>query len=117
VKVVLFKRKIFKVRVFFELNKMLRIKKISEVVGKKVYTDSGDLFGEVEEVNLVENKVDGWRIKVGGHLGSLLGGARGVIIPHQYVKAIGDIFLINKSALPVQEQTEEMGEAEIEEEA
>jgi len=25
---------------------------------------------------------------------------RGVIIPHQFVKAISDIFIINKSALP-----------------
>jgi len=89
---------------------MLRIKKISEVIGKKVFTDAGDLFGEIEEVNLVENKVDGWRIKVGGNLGSLLGGARGVIIPHQYVKAIGDIFIINKSALPVSEGAEEVEE-------
>ena len=31
----------------------------------------------------------------------LLGGAKGVIIPHQFVKAIGDILVINKSSLPV----------------
>jgi sporulation protein YlmC with PRC-barrel domain len=31
---------------------------------------------------------------------SLIGGARGVIIPHQFVKAISDIMIINKSALP-----------------
>ena len=85
---------------------MLKIKKLSEVIGKKVYTDVGDFFGEIEEVNLVDNKIDGWRIKVGGSLGSLLGGARGVIIPHQYVKAIGDVFLINKSALPTHEELE-----------
>ena len=41
----------------------MRVKKISEVIGSKVYTDSGDYFGEVEEANLHENKVDGWRIK------------------------------------------------------
>jgi sporulation protein YlmC with PRC-barrel domain len=85
---------------------MLKIKKLSEAVGRKVYTDAGDFFGEIEEVNLVENKIDGWRIKVGGSLGGLLGGARGVIIPHQYVKAIGDVFLINKSALPTHEEVE-----------
>lgn len=78
----------------------MRIKKITEVVGAKVYTDSGDFFGEVEEANLCENKIDGWRIKVGGSVMSLIGGARGVIIPHQFVKAISDIFIINKSALP-----------------
>ena len=81
----------------------MRIKKVTEVIGTKVYTDSGDFFGEVEEANLQENKIEGWRIKVGGSVISLIGGARGVIIPHQFVKAISDVFIINKSALPSQE--------------
>ncbi|MCK9568311.1 PRC-barrel domain-containing protein [Candidatus Pacearchaeota archaeon] len=78
----------------------MRIKKISEVVGVRVYTDGGDFFGEIEEANLSDNKIDGWRIKVGGSVISMIGGARGVIIPHQFVKAIGDVFVINKAALP-----------------
>ena len=81
----------------------MRVKKITEVVGTKVYTDSGDYFGEVEEANLGNNKIDGWRIKVGGAIMSLIGGARGVIIPHHFVKAVSDIFIINKAALPTQE--------------
>ena len=81
----------------------MRIKKISEVIKLKVYTDAGDYFGEVEEANLYENKVDGWRIRVDGAMSSLISGARGVIIPHQFVKAISDIMIINKSALPSQE--------------
>ena len=78
----------------------MRVKKITEVLDTKVYTDSGDFFGIIEEANLHENKVDGWRIKVGGSVASLIGGARGVIIPHQFVKAISDIVIINKAALP-----------------
>lgn len=78
----------------------MRVKKITEVIGVKVYTDSGEYFGDIEEANLHENKIDGWRIKVGSGITSLIGGARGVIIPHQFVRAIGDIFIINKSALP-----------------
>ena len=78
----------------------MRIKKISETIGTKVYTDSGDYFGEIEEANLTENKVEGWRIKVSGSVLSLIGGAKGVIIPHQFVKAISNIFIINQSALP-----------------
>ena len=78
----------------------MRIKKISEVIGSRVYTDSGDFFGEIEEVNLSDNKIDGWRIKVGGSVISMIGGAKGVIIPHQFVKAVGDVFLINRAALP-----------------
>jgi len=78
----------------------MRIKKISEVIGVRVYTDGGDAFGEIEEANLSDNKIDGWRIKVAGSVISMVGGARGVIIPHQFVKAIGDVFVINKAALP-----------------
>ena len=78
----------------------MRIKKISEVIGTRVYTDSGDFFGEIEEANLADNKIDGWRIKVGGSVVSMIGGAKGVIIPHQFVKAVGDVFLINRAALP-----------------
>ena len=90
---------------------------MSEVVGLRVYTDSGDLFGIVEEVNLVDNKVDGWRIVVSRESGMIevLGGARGIIVPHQFIKAIGDIFIINKNAVPVQSEDEEMSiEEELE---
>ena len=87
---------------------MLRIKKLSDVVGKNVYTSDGDYFGQIEEVNLVDNKIDGWRIKVGSGFMNLLGGARGVIIPQQFVKAIGDIFIVNKSSLPIREEAMEM---------
>jgi len=86
----------------------MRIKKITEVLGVKVFTDSGDFFGEIEEANLSENKVDGWRIKVGGSIVSLIGGARGVIIPHKFVKSIGEVFIINKTALPSDSEFEEV---------
>ena len=87
------------------------VKKITEVIGTKVYTDGGDFFGEIEEANLSDNKIDGWKIKVGGSIVSLLSGARGVIIPHQFVRAMGDIVIINKSALPSPSQEmEDFGE-------
>jgi sporulation protein YlmC with PRC-barrel domain len=89
---------------------MLKIKKMSEVLGKKVFTDSGDVFGYVEEVNLVDNKIDGWRIVVSRDSGmsSLLGGARGIVVPHQFLKSIGDVILINQKAVPVREGDEEI---------
>lgn len=92
---------------------MLRIKNISEVLGKDVYTSEGDFFGQVEEVNLIENKVDGWKIKMGSTFMNLFGGARGVIIPHQFVKSIGDIVIVNKSSLPAKE-SEEFSEENLE---
>jgi sporulation protein YlmC with PRC-barrel domain len=79
---------------------MLRIKKVSEVIGKHVYTSEGDYFGQIEEANLVNNKIDGWKIKISSGIMSSLGGARGVIIPHQFVKAVGDVLIINKATLP-----------------
>jgi sporulation protein YlmC with PRC-barrel domain len=82
---------------------MLKIKKITEVIGKKAYTDTGDFFGDVEECNLIENKVDGWRIKVSNSMGNFLGGAKGVIIPHQFVKAVGDIVIVSRTSLPLEE--------------
>ena len=51
----------------------MRVRKVTDVIGLKAFTDSGDFFGEVEEANLMDNKIDGWRIKVGGSVISLIG--------------------------------------------
>ena len=85
---------------------MLRVKKITGVIGKKVYTDTGDFFGEIEEANLGDNKIDGWKIKVGGSVIPLISGAKGVIIPHSLVKSIGTIVIISKAAIPSDEEEE-----------
>lgn len=89
---------------------MLKIKKITDVIGKKVYTDIGDFFGEIEEANLIENKVDSWRIKITNFMTSFLGGAKGIIIPHQFVKAIGDITIVSQASLPLEEGEENVEE-------
>ncbi len=96
---------------------MLRVKKITGVIGKKVFTDTGDFFGEVEECNLVENKVESWRIRIASSIGNFLGGARGVIIPHQFVRAIGDVVIISRANLPLDEsqqgQTMDLSEGNV----
>jgi sporulation protein YlmC with PRC-barrel domain len=81
-------------------SKMLKIMKVSEAIKKRVYTDAGEFFGDIEEASLEDNRVAGWRIKVSSGIGSVLGGARGVIIPHNFVKAVGDIMIIAKASLP-----------------
>ena len=83
---------------------------MSEIVGKRVYTDSGDLFGMIEEVNLIDNKVDGWRIVVARESGmaQILGGARGIIVPHQFIKAIGDVIIINRNAIPIRPEEDDL---------
>lgn len=90
----------------------MMIKKITDMIGAKVYTDVGDFFGEIVEANLMENKIDSWKIKVGGSITSLIGGAKGVVIPHRFIKAMSDIVIINKSALPT---APEPGESVVEE--
>jgi len=89
---------------------MLKIKRISEVIGRRVFTDAGDFFGTIEEVNLVDNKIDGWKIIVSraSGLNSMLGGARGIIVPHQFVKAIGDVIVISKNAVPLKTDDDEI---------
>jgi hypothetical protein len=41
-------------------------------------------------------------------MSSVLGGARGVIVPQQFLKAVGDVLLISKNAIPLKEDEEEM---------
>lgn len=89
---------------------MLKIKTISEVIGKKVYTDEGDFFGDVEEVNIVNNKIESWRIKLNTQVSSLFNGARGVIIPHNFVKSIGQVCIINPLVMPKEQEIPEFQE-------
>ena len=89
---------------------MLRIKKLNAALGKKVYTDVGDYFGEIEEAILAENKVDSWRIRVAREMVNQLNGARGVIIPHQFVKAVGDVVIVSRASLPLEEGEQTVSE-------
>ena len=88
---------------------MLKMKKISETFNMKVFTDTGDYFGDVEESILTTNKVFGWRVRAtkNSFLANVLGNAKGVIVPHQLVKAIGDVMIISKSAVPSYSEGEE----------
>ncbi|MBW2998532.1 PRC-barrel domain-containing protein [Candidatus Woesearchaeota archaeon] len=81
---------------------MLKLKKVSEMYEMKVYTDSGEYFGDVEELVLTKTKINLWRIKAtrNSFLSDVLGGAKGVLVPHNLVKSIGDIVIISRSAIP-----------------
>ncbi len=81
---------------------MLKTKKISELYNMKVFTDDGSYFGDIEECTLSGNRVHGWRIRAtkGSALTKILGGAKGVVIPHQLVKAVSDVVVISKAAIP-----------------
>ena len=81
---------------------MLKLKKMSETYDMRVFTDNGDYFGDVEDGILTANKVFGWKIKAtkNSFLTKVLGSAKGVIVPHQLVKAVGDVFVISRTAVP-----------------
>lgn len=81
---------------------MLNMKKISETYGMKVYTDTGDYFGDVEESIITHTKIFGWRVKAtkNSFLAKVLGSVKGVIVPHQLVTSIGDIMIVSKAAVP-----------------
>jgi sporulation protein YlmC with PRC-barrel domain len=88
---------------------MLKMKRISEIYDMKVFTDGGDYFGDVEESIVTKNRIFGWRVKStrNSYLNKVLGSAKGVIVPHQLVKAMGDIMIISKSAVPSYNPDEE----------
>jgi len=81
---------------------MLDLKKISEVFGLKVFTDDGKYFGEMEEAVLDANRVFGWKIRASreSFLSRSIGGAKGVIIQHPLIRAIGDIVIVSNTAIP-----------------
>ncbi|MBU0929497.1 MAG: PRC-barrel domain-containing protein [Nanoarchaeota archaeon] len=87
---------------------MLKVKNISDIYNMSVYTDDGSFFGIVEESMIADNKISGWKIKStkGSVLSKMLGGAKGVIVPHQLVKAIDNVMLISKAAIPSIEEDE-----------
>ncbi|HLD79796.1 MAG TPA: photosystem reaction center subunit H [Candidatus Nanoarchaeia archaeon] len=88
---------------------MLKMKKVSETYELKVFTDAGDYFGDIEDSVVQGNKVSGWKIRAtkSSYLSKVLGSAKGVIVPHQLVRAVGDIFIISKSAAPAGGSPEE----------
>ena len=88
---------------------MLKMQKLSNTYDMKVFTDNGEYFGDIEENILTKTKVFGWRVKAtkNSYLAKVLGSAKGVIVPHQLVKSIGDIMIINKAAMPSYNPEEE----------
>ena len=88
---------------------MLKMKSISETYDMRVFTDTGEYFGDVEESIITQNKVFGWRVKAtkNSFLTRVLGSAKGVIVPHQLVKSIGDIIIISRAAIPSYSEEEE----------
>ena len=88
---------------------MLKMKKVTEMYELKVFTDTGDYFGDIEEAILTPTKIYGWRVRASRNsfLSKVLGSAKGVIVPHQLVKSVGDVMIISKAAIPSYAEDEE----------
>ena len=97
---------------------MLKMKKITESYDMRVFTDNGEYFGDVEEAILTQTRVSGWRVRStkGSFLSKVLGSAKGVIVPHQLVKSMGDIMIISKAAVPSYSPEEGDSDSDSEEE-
>lgn len=85
---------------------MLKIKNVTELYDMRVFTDSGEYFGDIEESIISTNKIFGWKVRATktSFLSKVLGGAKGVIVPHHMIKAIGDVVIISNAALPSYEE-------------
>ncbi len=88
---------------------MIKMKRVSDTIGMKVFTDAGDYFGEIEEAILTRTKVYGWRVKStrNSYLEKVIGSAKGVIVPQSLVKSFGDVMVISKTAIPSQMEEKE----------
>ena len=88
---------------------MVKTHRVTDIYNKLVYTDTGEYFGDIEESIIVSNRIFGWKVKAtkNSYLNRVLGGAKGVIVPHQLVKSIGDVVIISKTAIPDYEEPKE----------
>ena len=72
---------------------------ITSLVGREVYSNNGVFVGEVEDIqlNLDAEAVTGLALsELNGDLFSAeMTGNRGVIVPYRWVRAVGDIVLVN----------------------
>ncbi|MFC7154880.1 PRC-barrel domain-containing protein [Halomarina halobia] len=84
---------------------------ITSLVGREVYSNNGVFVGQVEDLRL---DLDSERV-TGLALSQLNGelfkdrarGARGVLIPYRWVRAVGDVILVNDVVERLKEPEEE----------
>ena len=85
---------------------------ITSLVGREVYSNNGVFVGEVEDIrlNLDAEVVNGLALTdLNPELfENRVSGARGVLIPYRWVRAVGDVVLIND----IVERLKESGEEE-----
>ncbi|MFC4450202.1 PRC-barrel domain-containing protein [Halorussus aquaticus] len=72
---------------------------ITSLVGREVYSNNGVFVGEVEDVQLNVQACAVTGIALGELnrelFSDVVGGENGVMIPYRWVRAVGDVVLIN----------------------
>ncbi|MFH5798571.1 PRC-barrel domain-containing protein [Haladaptatus sp. CMAA 1911] len=88
---------------------------ITTLVGREVYSNNGVFVGEVDDLRLDLNEIAVTGLALGGINDELFGNristGRGVIIPYRWVRAVGDVILVN-DVVERLKQSEEGGEEE-----
>jgi sporulation protein YlmC with PRC-barrel domain len=86
---------------------------ITSLVGREVYSNNGVFVGEVEDIklDLSTEVVTGLAIRDPNEelFGDQIRNARGVLIPYRWVRAVGDVVLVN-DVIERLETPEEEGE-------
>ena len=72
---------------------------ITTLIGREVYSNNGVYVGEVEDIqlNLDDETVTALAVAdLNGELfESYAAGSRGVLVPYRWVRAVGDVILVN----------------------
>ena len=84
---------------------------ITSLVGREVYSNNGVFIGEVEDLrmDIESNAVTGLALhRLNDDLfKEYVGDARGVMVPYRWVRAVGDVVLVNDIVERVKEDEDE----------
>ncbi|WP_423751637.1 PRC-barrel domain-containing protein [Salinirarus marinus] len=84
---------------------------ITSLVGREVYSNNGVFVGEVEDVRLDLDRESVTGLALGELSGELFDGniepGKGVMIPYRWVRAVGDVILINDVVERLEDEEEE----------
>ena len=84
---------------------------ITSLVGREVYSNNGVFVGEVEDLQLDMDaeRVTGLALGEINHelFGARVDGSKGVLVPYRWVRAVGDVVLVNDAVEQMKETDDE----------
>lgn len=84
---------------------------ITSLVGREVYSNNGVFIGEVEDLrmDIESNTVTGLALHRLNEdiFAEYVGNARGVMVPYRWVRAVGDVVLVNDIVERVKQDEDE----------